>query len=92
MFTSKAFLSLIFIALAVDANHLSRRTGKATLSFSRRIDERDTLSILEKDRTRFQAMKQTSQLGKRSTSFSIANTGLTYTAEVGIGSPATTCT
>ena len=101
MFPSKTFLSLIFIALsAVDANHLShrtshlgRRTGKATLSFARRINERGTLSILEKDRTRLQAMKQTGQLGKRSgRSFGVTNNDFGYTAEVGVGSPPTTCT
>ena len=94
MLPSKRFLCLIFIALAVDANHLSRRTGKATLSFSRRIDERGTLKILEKDRTRFKAMKQTGQLGKRSgRSFAVTNADFGgYTAEVGVGNPPTTCT
>jgi saccharopepsin len=93
MFPSKTFLLLIFIALsAVDASPLSRLTGKATLSFATKISERSTLSIVEKDRARVQAMKQTGQLGKRSTSFSITNTGVTYNAEVGIGDPATTCT
>lgn len=92
MFPSKAFLSLIFIALsAVDASPLSRRSGKATLSFATKISERGTLSVVEKDRTRAQAMKQTGQLGKRSTSFSVTNTAVTYTAEVGVGNPATTC-
>jgi saccharopepsin len=93
MFPSKTFLLLIFIALsAVDASPLSRLTGKATLSFATKISERSTLSIVEKDRARVQAMKQTGQLGKRSTSFSITNTGVTYNAEVGIGDPATTYT
>ena len=95
MFPSKALLSLILITLtAVDASPLSRGTGKATLGFATKINKRGTLNIVQQDRARAQAMKQataTSQLRKRSASFDITNTGLTYTAEVGIGSPPTNC-
>jgi saccharopepsin len=49
----------------------------------------EPLNIVEKDRARAQTMKQADQLGKRSTSqtFSVANNGVTYTADVGIGNP-----
>ena len=92
MFPSKALLSLILIALtAVDASPLSRRTGKATLSFATKINKRGTLNIAEQDRARAQAMKQAGQLRKRSASFSITDTGVSYTAEVGVGNPPTSC-
>lgn len=92
MFSSKMLLSLILITLTVvDASPLNRRTGKATLSFATRINERGTLSIVEMDRARAQAMKQAGQLGKRSASLSVTNTGVVYTAQVGIGSPPTDC-
>ena len=95
MFPSKALLSLILITLtAVDASPLSRRTGKATLSFATKINKRGTLNIAEQDRARAQAMKQataTGQLRKRSASFSITDAGVFYTAEVGVGNPPTSC-
>jgi saccharopepsin len=90
MVPSNTLLSLVLIALtAVGANPVSRRTGKATLSFATKINGRGTLNIVEKDRARAQTMKQADQLGKRSTSqtFSVANNGVTYTADVGIGNP-----
>ena len=93
MFPSVALLSLVLIALtAVDANPVGRRTGKATLSFATKINGRGTLNIVGQDRARAQAMKQAGKLGKRSgTSFSVANTGVSYTADVGIGNPSTNC-
>jgi saccharopepsin len=94
MVPSKALLSLILVTLtAVDAYPASRRTDKPTLRFSTKISQRGTLNIVEQDRARAQTMKQAGQLGKRSTpqSFSAANAGLVYFAEVGVGSPPTNC-
>lgn len=93
MFPSKAFLSLVLLTLSVvDATSLRRQTDKATLGFATRINARGMPNIAEKDRARAQAMKQASRLGKRSTTFNVANSIVTYTAEVGVGVPATTCT
>ena len=92
MFPSKALLSLIIVSLtAVDASPLSRSTGKATLGFATRINESGTLNVIEKDRARAQAFKNAGHLGKRSTSFGVTNAAVTYTAKVGVGSPATDC-
>ncbi|KAG9312169.1 acid protease [Chiua virens] len=88
MLPSKAFLPLIWITLsAVDASPLSRHSDKQTLSFARHINQLGTLTIIEKDRARVQAMKQASHPDKRSSSFSVTNAGVTYTAQVGIGEP-----
>ncbi|KAF8551965.1 acid protease [Imleria badia] len=90
MFPSKALLSLVLISLSVvDANPLSRRTGKTTLNFATRINESGTLNVVEKDRARAQALKNAGHLGKRAESISITNAQVTYTAQVGVGSPAT---
>ena len=92
MFHSKALLSLILISLAaVNASPLSRRSGKAALSFATRINESGTGNIAEKDRARAQALKSASHLGKRTASIGVTNTAVTYTAQVGVGSPATDC-
>ncbi|KAG9312014.1 acid protease [Chiua virens] len=75
MLASKALLSLIFLVLSVaDATPING-TG--------------TLNIVEKDRARAQAFRQAAHPGKRSTSFSVTNAAVTYTAQVGVGSPAT---
>ncbi|KAG9310078.1 aspartic peptidase domain-containing protein [Chiua virens] len=90
MVPSKTILSLILVALStVDASPLTRHSGKATLSFARKVGERSTLNVVEKDRARVQAMKQASHNGKRSGSLSATNTGFWYTASVGVGQPPT---
>ena len=92
MSPSKALLSLVLMSLAaVDASPLSRSTGKATLSLATRINESGTLNIIEKDRARAQALKNAGDLGKRAASISVTNSMIIYTAQVGVGSPATDC-
>ena len=95
MFPSKTLLSLTLIAFSlVDASPLSRHTGKNTLSVARRVNERKsgTLSIAEIDRARAQAKIQGGKLSKRDESVSVTNTAVTYTAQVGVGNPPTSCT
>ncbi|KAG1775560.1 acid protease [Suillus placidus] len=92
MFPSKALLSIVLIALsAADASPL-RREAALTLDFNTRVNARATsLNIAAADRARAQAMQQTSTMSKRasSSSFSIASSVTVYTAQVGVGSPAT---
>lgn len=92
MFPSKILLSLILVSLAaVEAGPVSRSTGKAALSFATRINASGTLSVVERDRARAQALKNPGHLERRSTTFSITNAVVTYTTQVGVGSPATVC-
>ncbi|KAG2153326.1 acid protease [Suillus clintonianus] len=91
-FPFKAFLSILFVVLpSADASPLRRDTGKATLSFAARVNARGAVNVADADRARAQAMKQAGSMGKRAgrSSFTIANGVVTYTAQVGIGSPAT---
>ncbi|KAH7926943.1 acid protease [Leucogyrophana mollusca] len=92
MFPTKALLSLLLVALAtVDATPLKRDTGKATLSFAAKVNARAASNIAAADRARAQQMRQAASKGKRAgaTSFSITNGAMDYTAQVGVGSPAT---
>ncbi|KAG2109292.1 acid protease [Suillus discolor] len=91
MFLSKAFLSILFVVLSsADASPLRPDAGKATLSFAARVNVRGAVNIAAADRARVQAMKQAGSMGKHAdTSFSITNAIVTYTAQVGVGSPAT---
>ncbi|KAG1861932.1 aspartic peptidase domain-containing protein [Suillus tomentosus] len=93
MFPSKAFLSIFFVVLSsADASPLRPDAGKATLSFAARVNVRGAVNIAAADRARVQAMKQANSMGKRAdNSFSITNAIVTYTAQVGVGSPATEC-
>ncbi|KAG1837236.1 acid protease [Suillus subalutaceus] len=91
MFPSKALLSILLIALsAVDASPL-RREAASTLTFTARMNARaNNANIVDADRARAQAMQHPT-ISKRasSSSFSIASSGTVYTAQVGVGSPAT---
>lgn len=94
MFPSKALLSIVLIALsAVDASPL-RREDAPTLNFAARVNARanNDLNIAAADRARAQAMQQlgnTTSKRDSSSSFSINNAVVSYTAQVGVGSPAT---
>ncbi|KAG9312009.1 acid protease [Chiua virens] len=89
MIPSKTFLSLLFTVLsAVDAIPVSRGNGKGTLSFATKLNDLGTFTLSEKDRNRAQAMKQVDQLSKRQWSTSVVNSGVAYTANVGVGEPA----
>ncbi|KAG1810919.1 aspartic peptidase domain-containing protein [Suillus subaureus] len=91
MFPSKTLLSILLIALsAVDASPM-RREAALTLAFTTRMNARaNNINILDADRAHAQAM-QHPNISKRasSSSFSIASAVTSYTAQVGIGSPAT---
>lgn len=92
MFPSKAFLSILFVAWSsAEASPLRPDAGKATLSFAARLNARGAVNVAAVDRARAQAMKQAGSTGKRAerSSFSISNAVVTYTAQVGVGSPAT---
>ncbi|KAG1865900.1 aspartic peptidase domain-containing protein [Suillus subalutaceus] len=92
IFPSKVFLSILFVVLSsADASPLRPDAGKATLSFAARVNARGVVNIAAADRARAQAMKQAGSMGERAgrSSFSITNAVVTYTAQVGVGSPAT---
>ncbi|KAG2043738.1 aspartic peptidase domain-containing protein [Suillus americanus] len=92
MFPSKTFLLILFVVLSsADASPLRPVAGKATLSFTARVNARGAVNIAAADRARAQVMKQAGSIGKRAgrSSFSITNAVVTYTAQVGVGSPAT---
>ncbi|KAG1737746.1 acid protease [Suillus lakei] len=92
MSSSNTLLSIVLIALsAVEASLLHRETV-STFGFTARVNARATaINIPAADRLRAQEMQQTGSMGRRasSSSFSIANAVTSYTAQVGVGSPAT---
>ena len=92
MSPSKMLLLSILISLvAAGASSLGRGTGKASLSFATKMQGSDSLNIAEKDRARAYALKKAGHLGKRSTSVSVTNALVVYSARVGVGSPPAYC-
>ncbi|KAG2369286.1 aspartic peptidase domain-containing protein [Suillus spraguei] len=92
MFPFTALLSILFVVLSsVDASPLRPDAARATLSFAARVNARGAVNVAAADRARAQAMKQAGSMGKRAgvSSFGITNAVVTYTANVGVGSPAT---
>ena len=75
----------------MDGSPLGGGTDKATISFATRINGDNTFDIIEKDRAHAHASKSAGHLGKHSTSANVTNGVVTYTAHVGVGSPATIC-
>jgi saccharopepsin len=92
MFPSKALISILLIALSiVDASPL-RPEAAPTLHFTARVNARGSnLNIAAADQARAQAMVHSSFSKRASSSFSVANAVTAYTAQVGVGSPATQC-
>ncbi|EIW80819.1 acid protease [Coniophora puteana RWD-64-598 SS2] len=88
MFPSKALLSLCLLATAAAASPV-KRDNKSTLSFATRFKQLDQgKTIAEVDRARAAAL-QGGAKGKRDGTVSVTNAQVTYTASVGVGSPAT---
>jgi saccharopepsin len=88
-----AFLSLLLVVLStVGASPLSHDTPNRTLRISAKMNSMGAANIAAADKARAQAIKQAGQKGKRDgTSSFITNTFVSYTAQVGVGSPATEC-
>ncbi|OJA18430.1 hypothetical protein AZE42_10490, partial [Rhizopogon vesiculosus] len=86
-----ALLFLLLVALStVDASPLHNDAANQTLGFTARVNAKRATNISAADKARAQAMKHAGHKGKRDgSSFSITNSVVDYTTQVGVGSPAT---
>lgn len=94
MFPSSALLSLALLAVSsVSASPIKRDANKFSLAFAARFNATGSQNVAEADRARAAALRKnaSSKNGKRDGAVSVANTAVTYTASVGVGSPATQC-
>lgn len=97
MFPTSALLSFLLVAVsAVSAvpTPEQRDVSKYTLSFAAKVNATGAHNLAEADRARAAALRSNAlarQSGKRANSVSVENTAVTYTASVGVGSPATQC-
>lgn len=93
---SRNFVSCLLLAAICNiarATVVGRDTGKTTLKFSTGINTAGFTNLPEKDRARARArMLQLPHPGERSarsTTVGAANAAVSYTAEVGVGTPPT---
>ncbi|KAL5507669.1 hypothetical protein ACEPAH_5287 [Sanghuangporus vaninii] len=97
MFSSTSLISAVLLALSVAAGPVVLiREPSLTLPIIRRFNITGT-TIADADRARAihlkengKKLKSHSQRYRRQSSFDVTNTAVTYTADVGVGSPATT--
>lgn len=92
---------LLIVAVALTTNAASTPPGPFPVSimpFRRHINSTSLADIVAKDKARFKAFRDRahakfSKNGKveKRTSISVTNAAVTYTASVGVGSPATQC-
>ncbi|KII89978.1 hypothetical protein PLICRDRAFT_29152 [Plicaturopsis crispa FD-325 SS-3] len=99
MFPTKALISLVVLAASLSDVSATRFNGardasKVTLPFATKFNSTGSVNIVAADRARAAALKEhglarASGKAKRDGSFAVTNTAVTYTASVGVGSPAT---
>ncbi|KAL5527985.1 hypothetical protein ACEPAG_6786 [Sanghuangporus baumii] len=97
MFSSTSLISAVLLALSVAAGPVVQiREPSLTLPIVRRFNLTGT-TIADADRARAAHLKENgkklksdSQRNRRQSSFDVTKTGVIYTADVGVGSPATT--
>jgi hypothetical protein len=92
MFPFASLLTTILLALSIAASPVEVRNSPVTLPIARKLNlQGGTVNLLQHDQARAAALKDTSSLGRRAGSIPVINTAVSYVAQVGVGSPATTC-
>ncbi|KAG0707572.1 aspartic peptidase domain-containing protein [Suillus ampliporus] len=93
MFPAASLLTTLLLALSIAASPVEVRDSPITLPVARRLNTSGgTINLLQHDQSRAAALKSvgTSSVGRRAASIPVTNEAVSYIAEVGIGSPATT--
>ncbi|EKM61624.1 uncharacterized protein PHACADRAFT_112385 [Phanerochaete carnosa HHB-10118-sp] len=93
MLLSQPFVTLVALALVVSATPVVRDTPTITLPIAKHFNTTGTLKLLAQDQARAKWLKSRTKgehLAEREGSLPVTNTATSYTAEVGVGDPATT--
>ncbi|KAL4069978.1 aspartic peptidase domain-containing protein [Scleroderma yunnanense] len=89
MFPSKILCSFLLLSLSIaNASPVSTSGNKVSLRFAAAVNATGVINIAEADRARAKAMLD-GTFSKRDASVSVTNDVVSYTAQVGVGSPAT---
>lgn len=98
MFPAASLLTTLLLAISIAATPVEVRSPSVTLPFAKRINASGgAINLVQHDQARAAALKdraaaiQSGQLDRRASSIAVTNEAVSYIAEVGVGSPATTC-
>ena len=93
MFPFTPLLTTLLLALSIVASSIEVRHSPVTLPIARRLNlDGGAVNLLQHDQARATALKnRTSNLSRRDGSDPVINSAVNYIAQVGVGSPATTC-
>ena len=94
MFSFSSLLTTLLLALSIAASPVEVRNSPITLPVARRLNlDGGAINLLQHDQARAAAFKDraTSSLSRRTGSIPVINDAVSYIAQVGVGSPATTC-
>lgn len=98
MFLSSSLLSFALAVLVVTSSATPLlEVPKRSLAFARHVDLTGFRNVVAADQARAKSLHKgafthSGQIDRRASSFSVTNTAITYTANVGVGSPATAYT
>ncbi|KAG2368812.1 aspartic proteinase [Suillus spraguei] len=91
MFSATSLLPIILLALSIAGSPVEVRNSPITLPITRRLNvPNGTVNILQHDKARAAALRDSSKLGRHTGNMPMTNSFYYYTAEVGVGSPPTT--
>ncbi|KAG2144624.1 aspartic peptidase domain-containing protein [Suillus clintonianus] len=93
MFPAVSLLTTLLLTLSIAASLVEIRNSPITLPIARKLNvSNGTINLLERDKARVAAIKDRSfsTLNRRAGSIPLINEAVTYIAQVGVGSPATT--
>lgn len=98
MFKAASLLSTLLLAVFVAANPIVVRDNLIRLPIAKRVNETSALDVLRIDQARAAALRARAArknglqtLDDDASSISVTNQAVDYVANVGVGSPATTC-
>src|SRR5882757_3592424 len=94
MFPFASLLTTLLLAMSIAASPVEVRDSPVTLPMARKLNlQGGTVNLLQHDPARATALKDraTSGVDRRATSIAVINEAVSYIAEVGVGSPPTTC-
>lgn len=96
MFPTSSLFGLVLAAVSlVSAQPTTLDTNKFTLAFAAKVNTSGIVNLPQADRARIAFLRTNVQardsVKRGGVGFSVQNTAVTYTASVGVGSPATQC-
>ncbi|KAG2368810.1 aspartic peptidase domain-containing protein [Suillus spraguei] len=91
MFPTISLLPIFLLALSITGSPVEVRKSPITLLITRRLNvSNGTVNILQHDKARVAALRDSSKHGRYTDNTPVTNSFEYYTAEVGVGSPPTT--